>query len=81
MAIQTETPAIVPAPGLALPSDGSTFGTLFDLNLIGLWTLYKKEVWRFWKVMTQTILAPVISTLQGDAMRAVPCRHSTPSDV
>ena len=63
MAIQTETPAIVPAPGLALPSDGSTFGTLFDLNLIGLWTLYRKEVWRFWKVMTQTILAPVISTL------------------
>lgn len=52
-----------PAPGLALPEDGSTFGTPFDLNLIGLWTLYKKEVWRFWKVMTQTVLAPVISTL------------------
>ena len=45
MAIQTETgPAIGPAPGLALPGDGSTFGTPFDLNLIGLWTLYKKEV-------------------------------------
>ena len=26
-------------------------------------TLYLKEVRRFWKVMTQTILAPVITTL------------------
>lgn len=51
------------APRLALPADGTTFGTPFDLNLMGLWTLYKKEVWRFWKVMTQTILAPVITTL------------------
>lgn len=51
------------APRLALPADGSTFGTPFDLNLVGLWTLYKKEVWRFWKVMTQTILAPVVTTL------------------
>jgi ABC-2 type transport system permease protein len=56
-------PSTAPAPELVLPEDGSTFGTPFDLNLIGLWTLYKKEVWRFWKVMTQTILAPVISTL------------------
>jgi ABC-2 type transport system permease protein len=46
-----------------LPEDGSTFGTPFDLNLIGLWTLYLKEVRRFWKVMTQTILAPVVTTL------------------
>ncbi len=53
----------VPAPDLALPADGSTFGTPFDLNLVGLWTLYLKEVRRFWKVMTQTILAPVITTL------------------
>ena len=46
-----------------LPADGSTFGTPFDLNLIGLWTLYQKEVWRFWKVATQTVLAPVVTTL------------------
>jgi ABC-2 type transport system permease protein len=52
-----------PAPSLNLPADGSTFGTPFDLNLVGLWTLYKKEVWRFWKVATQTLLAPVITTL------------------
>jgi ABC-2 type transport system permease protein len=53
----------VPAPDLELPADGSTFGTPFDINLIGLWTLYLKEVRRFWKVMTQTVLAPVITTL------------------
>ena len=50
-------------PQDTLPPDGSTFGTPLDLNLIGLWTLYQKEVWRFWKVATQTILAPVVSTL------------------
>ena len=49
--------------GHRLPPDGSTFGTPLDLNLIGLWTLYQKEVWRFWKVATQTILAPIVSTL------------------
>ncbi|MGC6512633.1 MAG: ABC transporter permease [Parvibaculales bacterium] len=33
------------------------------LNVIGVWTLYIKEVQRFWKVMTQTVVAPVITTL------------------
>ncbi|MGV6801282.1 MAG: ABC transporter permease [bacterium] len=33
------------------------------VNWLGLWTLYKKEVRRFIKVMFQTVLAPVISTL------------------
>jgi ABC-2 type transport system permease protein len=41
----------------------STFGTPLDLNLIGLWTLYLKEVRRFLKVPAQTLLAPVITTL------------------
>lgn len=53
----------VPAPDLELPDDGSTFGTFLDINYVGLWTLYLKEVRRFWKVMTQTVLAPVITTL------------------
>lgn len=53
----------VPAPDLALPADGSTFGTPFDVNTVGLRTLYLKEVRRFWKVATQTILAPVVTTL------------------
>ena len=32
-------------------------------NLIGLWTLYAREVRRFMKVYTQTIAAPVVTTL------------------
>lgn len=33
------------------------------VNWIGLWTLYVREVQRFWKVKTQTVLAPVVTTL------------------
>lgn len=33
------------------------------VNWIGLWTLYLKEVQRFIKVITQTVLAPVVTTL------------------
>ena len=45
------------------PSDGSTFGTPFDLNLVGLRTLYLKEVRRFLKVFGQTLVAPLVTTL------------------
>ncbi|HEX2527249.1 MAG TPA: ABC transporter permease [Geminicoccus sp.] len=45
------------------PSDGTTFGTPFDLNLIGLKTLYLKEVRRFLKVFGQTLVAPLVTTL------------------
>lgn len=41
----------------------TTFGTPFDLNLIGLWTLYLKEVRRFLKVPLQTVAAPLVTTL------------------
>lgn len=34
-----------------------------NINWIGAWTLYKKEVWRFLKVFNQTVLAPIITTL------------------
>lgn len=34
----------------------------FNLSL-SIWTLYKREVWRFLKVWNQTVLAPVITTL------------------
>ncbi len=34
-----------------------------SINWIGVWTLYKREVWRFVKVWNQTVLAPVITTL------------------
>ncbi len=40
-----------------------TFGTLWDVNWLGLWTLYRKEVQRFLKVLTQTVLAPMVTTL------------------
>jgi ABC-2 type transport system permease protein len=46
-----------------LPDAGSTFGTFADINLLGVWTLYVKEVRRFVKVWTQTLLAPVVTTL------------------
>lgn len=36
---------------------------IHGMNRIGLWTLYMKEVRRFFKVQTQTIWAPAITTL------------------
>ena len=33
------------------------------VNRLGLWTLYSKEVRRFFKVQTQTIWAPAVTTL------------------
>ncbi|NET71248.1 MAG: ABC transporter permease [Sphaerospermopsis sp. SIO1G2] len=32
-------------------------------NWIGIWTVYRREVWRFTKVWNQTVIAPVITTL------------------
>lgn len=34
-----------------------------DANWIGVWTVYRRETWRFMKVWNQTIIAPVITTL------------------
>jgi ABC-2 type transport system permease protein len=34
-----------------------------QIHWLGVWTLYKKEVWRFMKVWNQTVLAPVVTTL------------------
>ena len=36
---------------------------IHQVNWLGLKTLYMKEVWRFFKVQTQTIWAPAITTL------------------
>ncbi len=33
------------------------------INWMGVWTLYVKEVLRFWKVAMQTLAAPIITTL------------------
>ncbi|MEE8271592.1 MAG: ABC transporter permease [Alphaproteobacteria bacterium] len=37
--------------------------TVGPVNWVGLWTLYRKEVFRFLKVFTQTVAAPVVTTL------------------
>jgi ABC-2 type transport system permease protein len=58
----TTEPAAPAETGRARALD-STFGTPFDLNLIGLQTLYLKEVRRFLKVPGQTLAAPVVTTL------------------
>ncbi len=34
-----------------------------DSNWLGLWTLYQREVLRFFKVYAQTLLAPLVTTL------------------
>jgi ABC-2 type transport system permease protein len=48
---------------VAAPPMTRAFGGPFDLNLIGIWTLYLKEVRRFLKVPLQTVLAPLVTTL------------------
>lgn len=37
--------------------------TVFSANVLGAWTLYKRETWRFMKVWNQTLIAPVVTTL------------------
>ncbi|SNB52225.1 ABC-2 type transport system permease protein [Arboricoccus pini] len=55
--------SVVVAPP-AYPREGDrTFANFADINLIGVSTLYHKEVRRFFKVFGQTLLAPVITTL------------------
>jgi ABC-2 type transport system permease protein len=49
-----------PWPGAETMFGARRFGMV---NWLGLWTLYVKEVRRFIKVITQTVLAPVVSTL------------------
>jgi ABC-2 type transport system permease protein len=39
------------------------FGGPFDLNWIGIWTLYTKEVRRFMKVPLQTVAAPLMTVM------------------
>lgn len=36
---------------------------MIPLPLVGVWTLFKKELLRFWKVSFQTVAAPVITAL------------------
>jgi ABC-2 type transport system permease protein len=60
------TPSLTAAKRGREPSGvraGSTFGTPGDINLLGLWMLYWREVRRFLKVPAQTCVAPVVTTL------------------
>lgn len=41
----------------------STPPVIGAINWLGMATLYKREVWRFFKVGNQTVLAPVVTTL------------------
>jgi len=50
----TGVPAGFPAQGVPV---------IHRVNRLGLWTLYMKEVRRFFKVQTQTIWAPAVTTL------------------
>jgi len=45
----------------AFPAQGVP--VIHQVNWLGLWTLYMKEIRRFFKVQTQTIWAPAITTL------------------
>ena len=47
----------------SLPLDAPTTRVSSGMNWLGLWTLYTKEVKRFWRVGPQTLLAPVVSNL------------------
>jgi len=46
-----------------LPASPPAVRRIGAVNWIGFWTLYSREVWRFLKVSTQTIAAPVVTTL------------------
>jgi ABC-2 type transport system permease protein len=50
-----------PRPHRAFRARGER--SIHRINRLGLWTLYMKEVRRFFKVQTQTIWAPAITTL------------------
>jgi ABC-2 type transport system permease protein len=51
----------MPTPGRNFPQQGEPI--IHRVNWIGLETLYMKEVRRFFKVQTQTIWAPAVTTL------------------
>lgn len=56
------SPATVPSDErMSFPAQGVPHFT--GINRLGLWTLYMKEVRRFFKVQTQTIWAPAMTTL------------------
>jgi ABC-2 type transport system permease protein len=77
MNLQTPvTAAAIPASVRALtPTPPRTYN---GVNWLGLWTLYLREVKRFWKVGAQTIAAPVVTTLLYMMIFVVAMRGARP---
>ncbi len=85
MTLQTPSPAFsLPPSGLAAipaavraltPTPPRTYN---GVNWLGLWTLYLREVKRFWKVGAQTIAAPVVTTLLYMMIFVVAMRGARP---
>ncbi|CDO35311.1 ABC transporter permease [Novosphingobium sp. KN65.2] len=65
MADQTNSTEMLTPAGIPQPRQFPTKGepVIHQVNWVGLKTLYMKEVRRFFKVQTQTIWAPAITTL------------------
>lgn len=57
---RTRTASAAPS---APPSPGYAIRRIGTVNWLGFWTMYLKEVRRFWKVATQTVFAPAVTTL------------------
>ena len=61
---QDQSPVVVtPAPTVRRSFPPQGVPRIGGINRLGLWTLYMKEVRRFFKVQTQTIWAPAMTTL------------------
>lgn len=64
-----------PAADVVIPPQPRVYS---GVNWIGFRTLYLREVKRFWKVVTQTVLAPVVTTLLYMLVFVVAIRGSQP---
>jgi ABC-2 type transport system permease protein len=87
MTLQTTSPAAAlpmsSSPAYAIPAAVRALTptpprTYNGVNWLGLWTLYLREVKRFWKVGAQTIAAPVVTTLLYMMIFVVAMRGARP---
>ena len=78
----TAADAALPTEAAPLPSGppGIEPRAIGAVHWLGLWTLYRKEIQRFAKIVTQSLLAPIVTTLlflsvfslaMGDVVRDV----------
>lgn len=78
MNVQTHAALVADAevPLAVAPKAPRTYG---PVNWVGLRTLYQREVMRFWKVATQTVAAPVVTTLLYMMIFVVAMRGARPT--